>query len=847
MLVTRCFFWVVLSLGVGTVQLVGQTAAAPGGLFQEKILPILHTNCIACHNEQIRTSGLAITSRDSLITGGNRGPAIVPGRAAESLLIRAIRQSGELKMPPGVQLPPDAVALLTEWVQSGAEWTAPLVSPLSGAPSSKGADHWAFQPVKRPPIPDVHRSGWVRNSIDNFVLMRLEKENIAPSPEADRHTLIRRLALDLTGIPPSPQEVEEFANDKRPDAYDRLVDRTLASPHYGERWGRHWLDNARYSDTNGYTRDGFRQIWMYRDWVIKALNRDLPFNQFVIEQIAGDLLPNPTPEQIVATGFHRNTYINLEGGVDFEQYRVEAVIDRVSTTGQVFLGLTLGCARCHDHKYDPVSQREFYQFYAFFNSIDELSGELSEEEGRARAFDPILEFGTPEQYVQRGAVSEQVAQLQKELDEYEKGLQEKYYRDWETIVSAEERAKLTDTGQAALRTEPGERTPAQQRILRRLVSRLDTGYQQRDAGIRAVQQLSPKIPHTMVMRELPQPRATQVLIGGDFTSKGIEVQPGTPGILPPLEKLGSYATRLDLARWLVDPRNPLTARVTVNRIWQGYFGRGLVETEEDFGLRGALPDHPELLDWLASEFVAGGWSLKAIHRLVVTSATYRQTSMHREDTRDVDPDNRLLSRQSRLRLEAEVVRDAALSASGLLQPQIGGPSVFPPQPEVAGPRPEGGPWVADKGENRYRRGLYTTHRRGSPHPVLMAFDQPDAAQSCTRRQRSNTPLQALAMLNDEAFFETAQALSKRILKESSLDRRERLRQAFILCLGRPPLSDEEAQLEQFLVRQLDRFQTHPEEAATISGARPGDNTPSLAAWTSLARILLNLDEFITRE
>jgi hypothetical protein len=760
------------------------------------------------------------------------------------LLIRAIENSGDLKMPPTGKLPGEVIAAITKWVEQGAPWTALPAPGYRGLPD--GA-HWAFQPVTRNPVPPVRNTRWVRNPIDSFILARLEREGLMPSPGADRHTLIRRLSLDLTGLNPSPDEIERFLSDARADAYEHLVDRLLASPHYGERWGRHWLDAARYADSNGYVRDGARQIWMYRDWVIAALNRDLPFDQFVIEQLAGDLLPQPTRDQIIATGFHRNTPLNLEGGVDFEQYRVEAVADRVSTTGKVFLGLTLGCARCHDHKHDPVSQREFYQFYAFFNNIDELSGEFSDQEGRARAFEPLLEFGTPEQYSQREAVRKQAATLRAELKDYEETLLEKY-RDWEKVIPAETRAKFTPRVMEAFQTTREQRTDSQSTILRRVLSRLDPGYQQRQAGLRAVEQLEPKIPHTLVMRELPRPRPAYVHLRGDFLRRGTAVEPGTPRILPPLKKERSYATRLDLARWLVDPKHPLTARVTVNRIWQRYFGKGLVETEDDFGTQGAVPSHPALLDWLASEFIGRGWSLKQTHRLIVTSATYRQSSRHREDLNTADPENHLLARQARLRLEAEVVRDVALSASGLLTPKIGGPSVFPPQPEVAGPTPDSGPWVADKGENRYRRGLYTNFRRGAPHPVLLAFDAPDASQSCTRRNRSNTPLQALALLNDEAFHEFAQGLARRVLREAPTANPERLRYAFGLSLIRPPRPEEETRLQQFLSRQLDYFQTHLSEARGLTGTAGSDGADAeLAAWISVSRILLNLDEFITRE
>jgi hypothetical protein len=522
------------------------------------------------------------------------------------------------------------------------------------------------------------------------------------------------------------------------------------------------------------------------------------------------------------------------------------VVDRVSTTGRALLGLTLGCARCHDHKYDPVSQREFYQLYAFFNSIDELSGELSEKEARARVFEPTLEFGTPEQYARREAVRLQIAALQAELARYEKGIDDRF-DNWERAISAEERGRLSSETLGALRTQPDKRTEAQRKILRELGRRLDAGYQQRTEGIKALEQKSPKIPHTLVMRELPQPRSTHILIGGDFTSKGVEVQPGTPAFLPPIEKQGLTSTRLDFARWLVDPRNPLTARVTANRVWQHYFGRGLVPTEDDFGLRGAPPTHPELLDWLASEFVEKGWGMKALHRLIVTSATYRQSSVLREDLRSADPENHLLARQTRLRLESEIIRDAGLSVSGLLQAKIGGPSVFPPQPELGGPVPESGPWVADKGESRYRRGLYTSLRRGSPHPVSIAFDQPDAGQSCTRRGRSTTPLQALALLNDEAFHEFAQGVARRIVDPPSLDTRGRLDFAFKLCLGRPPEAGERESFERFLARELDRFRTHPDEARLISGNNGGKDPAATASWVAVGRVLLNLDEFFTRE
>jgi hypothetical protein len=573
------------------------------------------------------------------------------------------------------------------------------------------------------------------------------------------------VSLDLIGLPPAPKEIDEFVTDERPDAYERLVDRLLASPHYGERWGRQWLDVARYADSNGYNIDGPREVWKYRDWVIQAFNRDLPFDRFVIEQMAGDLLPNPTLDQLVATGFHRNTPLNLEGGIDFEQYRVEAVVDRVSTTGAAFLGLTLGCARCHDHKFDPVSQREFYQIYAFFNNIDEMTNGRD----RKNAHEPMYAFGTPEEVAKRNEI----------------------------------RLKLE-----TLRTDVKKDAP---------------DYQKKLAEIKELEKLEPKIITTLIMRELPQPREAYIHLGGDFLRKGAPVSPGVPAVFPALANRPN-PSRLDLAKWLVSPQNPLTARVTVNRMWQAYFGRGIVETESDFGTQGAPPSHPELLDWLALEFMERGWSQKAVHKLIVTSATYRQASQRRPELDAKDVENRLLARQNRVRLDAEIIRDSGLMASGLLTPAIGGPSVYPPIPDgalaVTQIKRE---WPVATGPDRYRRAMYTFFWRSAPHPGLTVFDAPDATSSCTRRNRSNTPLQALTLLNDEAFFEFSQALASRVIKEAPPNDRDRLNYAFRLALGRLPQPSEADRLSTLMASQS----AHP--------------------WVTVARVLMNLDEFMTRD
>jgi cytochrome c553 len=787
-----------------------------------KALPILKTTCQPCHNEALKSSGLSVATPEALLAGGNRGTAIKPGSPADSLLIRAIEQSGDLKMPPGRKLTDEEIAAIRNWVAAGASWP----KDTTASAKRKGADWWAFQPVRRVDPPTVKQGTWASNPVDRFILARLEKENLKPSPEASKETLLRRVSLDLTGLLPTPKEVQEFVSDTRPDAYERIVDKLLASANYGERWGRHWLDVARYADSDGYTIDAPRQMWKYRDWVINAFNRDMPFDQFTIEQLAGDMMPNPTLDQLVATGFHRNTPSNFEGGIDFEQYRVEAVVDRVSTTGSAFLGLTVGCARCHDHKFDPISQKEFYQLFAYFNNVDEVASE-------AERFDfnrPILEAPTPEEIARKKAFDSQWSALSKELITYVREL-------------------------AARPRNAGAPDPSK-----------DPELIERVQNLRELRRREPKYTTTLIMRELPQPRESYIHLGGEFTRKGITVKPGVPAVLPPLPPEAN--TRLDFAKWLVDTRNPLTARVTVNRMWQEYFGRGLVESEGDFGAQGSLPTHPELLDYLASEFMAKKWSQKAIHRLIVTSATYRQSSKQRPEVEQADPYNKLLARQNRLRLEAEIIRDAALSASGLLTNQVGGPSVYPPIPDGAMAVTQvATAWPVATGPDRYRRGIYTFFRRSAAFPGLMVFDAPDANSTCTRRVRSNTPLQALATLNDEAFTELAEGLAARVISEAPEDTAARVRYAYTLALGRAPRPDEEQRITRFLARQTEEYKTNPARAieliykggkfspegvpanpppAKLAAMLPKD-LPLEAAWTGVARVLMNLDDFLTRD
>jgi hypothetical protein len=740
--------------------------AVPGSLraaddlvdFERDVLPVLQASCFECHGAEKQKGRLRLDVRSVAMEGGNSGKAIVVGKGSESALIRRMRGlDDEDRMPlkkPAV--PEEKIALIERWIDQGAAWPE--------RPDEKDArltTHWAFVKPVRAAEPAVRDQGWVRNGIDRFVLARLEKENLKPSQEAARETLLRRVSLDLTGLPPSIEEIDSFIADRSADAYEKQVERLLASPHYGERWGRHWLDAARYADSNGYSIDAPRSIWPYRDWVIGALNADLPFDRFMLEQLAGDMLPEATIAQKVATGFHRNTQINEEGGIDPEQFRVEAIIDRVNTTATVFLGLTMACAQCHNHKFDPLSQREYYQLFAFFNNVDE----------------PKLRVGNAVDEETARGMRERLARLEAEL----KGVEG------------------TDRDHARMKKEA--------EALRKKLAE----------GIT-----------TLVVQERKEPRTTHVFTKGDFTRPAEEVKPGMPRVLHAME--AENPTRVDLAKWLADPENPLTARVVVNRIWQRYFGKGLVETENDFGTQGTPPTHPALLDWLATELVRQKWSLKPIHRLIVTSATYRQASNVREELVAVDPYNRLLGRQNRVRLEAEIIRDVALSASGLLVPKVGGPSVFPPQPEgVMTLGQSRRAWRASTGADRYRRGMYTFFWRATPHPLLSAFDAPDGFSACTRLVRSNTPLQALTLLNDQAFVEFAKTLGERIVREGPGDDGGRVEYAFRLCTSRNPRETEKRVLGKLLEKQREQ------------GASEGE------AWMMVARVVLNLDETITRE
>ena len=792
-------------------------AAAPAAVdYTQQIKPLFQAACVKCHGAGSQKGKARVDTAAATISGGKHGAAIIPGDSAKSLLVQAIEGThGEVSKMPYKRPPLDSaqITLIRQWIDEGAK------APANEKPSDDR--HWAFVA----PI----RSGEKGAGIDFFVRQRLAKEGLKPSPEAAPETLLRRLYLDLTGLPPTPEEVSAFVSELKTmdaslegksgitSAYSRWVDKVLASPHYGERWGRWWLDQARYADSNGYSIDAPRIIWPYRDWVIKALNKDLPFDQFTIEQLAGDLLPAATVDQKVATGFHRNTPVNGEGGIDPEQFRVESVIDRVNTTGTVWLGLTIGCCQCHDHKFDPIPQREYYQVFAFFNG--------TEQDGHGGTRTSTL---TLPPVKDEGALQLDINDRRFEFDRFFRD-HPKQVGDAEAALTPEQKAKLPKQVVKALATPATKRTIDQQRVVfaalvkdDKKFNELESTMKKREAG------LSPAIT-TLVTQELPKPRETRLLVKGDFTRPDAVVQRGVLSALQPMTQVEN-PSRLDLAQWIVSPKNPLTARVIMNRVWQQYFGRGIVETENDFGTMGAAPTHPELLDWLATEFVAQKWSLKAMHRAIVMSQTYRQSSALRADLKEKDANNYLLARQRRLRVDAEIVRDTCLSASGLLSSKVGGPPVYPPIPEgVLSLGQVKHTWPVSKGDDRYRRALYTFVFRATPPPSLSVFDAPEGLGSCTRRLRSNTPLQALTLLNDTSFHEFAEALGDRLIKDVPQGDARRIERGFMLCTSRRPSAAERDSLM----------------ALAAAERRAGGDEK--AVWRQVARVLLNLDETVTRE
>ena len=848
-----------LSMAVAAlVSLAGATAAEEVD-FASQIRPILAARCQACHGPALQSGGLRLDNAAGALGGGYSGPVILPGNAAGSRLIQLVAgQAEDLAMPPaGERLRPDEVSLLRTWIDQGARWPESLAG-AGTEPSDRTGDHWAFRPVREPEPPAVRGDSWVASAIDRFVLARLEERGIEPAPEAPPATLVRRLSLDLTGLPPAPELVDAFLSDPGPGAYEGLVDRFLDSQHYGERWAIHWLDLARYADSDGYEKDSERPYaWRWREWVIDALNDDMPFDRFTLEQIAGDALPGATVEQVVATGFHRNGLKNREGGVKIEQFRFEETVDRTNTVGTVWLGLTVGCAQCHDHKYDPISQKEYYQLFAFVNAFDEaeIEAPLPGEIG------PYLR-ALPDYVQERRDLlrKNRVYELQPawEARMIEAADNPGKWTDWDHALDALQ--KYLDNGEGIVRKPPGDRTDRERTKLEdhfvknyhRVITkelRQELGWEALRERLLRMRAETPDITYARAVADASPPRATHIHLRGAWNEEGVAVEAGAPAVLPPLDLAGRHP-RVALAEWLVSGENPLTARVTVNRIWQEYFGRGIVPTADDFGTRSPGPTHPQLLDWLASEFVTGGWSLKRLHKAIVMSATYRQSSKSRPALEEMDPDNSLLARQRRLRLPAEVIRDSALHVSGLLNPEVGGPSVRPLQPAGVADLAYAGSvkWNASESRDRYRRGLYTFFQRTVPYPQLVNFDMPDRTAARCTRERSNTPLQALNLLNDQTFVEAARALALRALGADGPDFGRALERAFRLALSRRPQPSEIRHLGDYYREQESIFQAEPEAAVRFMPLSvPGLARAQAAAWAGVASVLLNLDEFITRE
>jgi hypothetical protein len=817
-------------LSIGLLR-VGAARADGKVDFGRDILPLLSDNCFHCHGPDAKNRKAKLRLDDEQNVKKVR-EVIVPGKIEESELYRRLTATDpKEKMPPprsNRKLTPGQIAQVKRWIEEGAPW----------------GQHWALRPLSRPEVPrPTQYSAQVRNPIDAFVLARLESEGLSPAPAAPRETLIRRLSLDLTGLPPTPEEVEAFLRDPAPDAYERLVERLLASPGFGERLAWDWLDAARYADSNGYQGDNDRTMWPWRDWVVAAFNRNLPYDQFTIWQLAGDLLPSATAEQKLATAFCRNHMINGEGGRIPEENRVDYVMDMAETMGTVWLGLTFNCCRCHDHKYDPLTRRDYYRLFAFFNQtpVDGSGGNPQTP--------PVLEVVSESQRTHLAELANKVRRLAEELDRFEQSAFPQPMGK-----SADQSAKaaaLPAAIRAILKSAASRRSTEQLSLLEK--QRIAPDHVARVRKLRAAvterDKFSRSLPRVMVMEDMARLRPTFMLDKGLYDKPGEQVAAGVPASLPPLPH-GVAPNRLGLARWLVAPDNPLTARVTVNRFWQMFFGTGLVKTPGDFGVQGEKPSHPELLDWLAADFVASGWDVKRLCHLLVTSATYRQASKVPPGMQERDPENRLLARGSRYRLPSWMIRDQALAASGLLALQVGGPSVKPYQPAGVWEEATFGmkQYRPDKGAALHRRSLYTFWRR-IIGPTLF-FDSA-SRQVCTVKQpRTNTPLHALATLNDVTYLEAARNLAERVLTTAAPP--ERVEVAFRLVLARRPTAEEARVLQASVDRLRGEFTRDPRAAQKLLSAgetrRNGMLDPAEhAAYTVLASTILNLDEALTRE
>jgi len=828
-----------------------QASSAEPVRFSRDILPILSDNCFHCHgpDEKHREGGLRLDDEVAAKQVREARAAVVPGKSTASELVRRITShDADEVMPPKDskrKLTADQIALLKRWVDEGAVW----------------GKHWAYESPQRPPLPAVKNSNWPRNEIDSFVLQRLDREGLTPSAEASPEVLIRRVYLDLIGLPPTVEEVDEFVRRFRSStlnegesgrggdgekAYSALVDKLLASPEYGERWAWEWLDAARYADTGGYQGDPERTMWPWRDWVIRAINSNQPYDQFTIDQLAGDLLPDATADQRVATAFNRNHMFNAEGGRIPEETRVENVMDRLETTGTVWLGLTIGCARCHDHKFDPISQREYYQLYAYFNNTSETGS------GRSGQAAPVIEAASDEQ-------RSKLAEARKASEAIGVRVEAEELRvfpraDGKTAFDSDEGKKLPEKVAASLARKPHQRDRESRTELANLFKDRDAPYgkllAELNATIARQESADAAIPRVMVMDDMAQPRETFILVRGAYNKTADKVSAALPQVLPKLPE-GAPNNRLGMARWLVDPQHPLTARVTVNRFWQSYFGYGLVKTVEDFGVQGERPSHPELLDWLATEFIRSGWDVKRLHKLIVTSATYRQSSHVSPTLWERDPDNRLLARGARFRMPSWMIRDVALDIAGLLVDRHSGQPTKPYQPADIWEEATFGKktYVQDHGENLYRRSLYIYWRR-IVGPTLF-FDS-SARQVCTVKQvRTNTPLHALTTLNDITFVEAARTLAQQVLQSAS-SKQDVAGAAFRKALSRNPSTQELNVLTATHARLRDEYRQDSEAARKLLavGESPRDarlDPAEHAALTALCTMILNLDEFLTKQ
>jgi hypothetical protein len=805
--------------------------------FNRDIRPILSDKCFRCHgpDAEAREADLRLDLEDRAKGDLGGYSAIVPGDPDDSELIYRVTEDyeDEVMPPPKINKPvtPDEIAKLREWISEGAPYDT----------------HWAFKPVEKQPIPELSNPEWCRNEIDYFILSQLEEAGLQPSAEANAQTLRRRVALDLTGLPPG-----SMVNDSN-ESYGTFVDRLMQSEHYGEHMAWRWLDAARYADSDGYESDPMRTMWPWRDWVVEAYNRHMPYDQFIVEQLAGDMLDDPDMRQILATGFNRNHRLNNEGGIDPEEWLIEYVADRAETTATVFMGLTLQCARCHDHKFDPISQKNYYEMFAYFHQLPELGS------GRGATNAP------PMMHVSALPQLNRLEKLVEQLNPFEK----KLMAEADTAEFAAAHAswlKNLEVNEDAFTALPSELTKISRTKWSKDVKQSARTYFLRNhyeavgdlrARMKPLEKKANKLKKTgakvMVMGDMEEPRTTYILQRGSFDKPAGEVSANTPDFLPAMDA-SLPANRLGLAQWLVDPKHPLTARVAVNRLWESFFGIGLVKTSEDFGSQGEPPSHPKLLDYLAQRFIESGWNIQAMQKLIVSSASYRQSSVLTSDSLQRDPDNRLLARGPRYRLPAAVIRDQALAVSGLLVKTVGGPPVKPYQPEGLWKEVIKGmeEYERDTGEKLYRRSLYNLWRRAVKPPLLMILDANGRDTCSVNFGQTNTPLQALLLLNDVTFVETARAFAARMISEGGDTEAGRIAYGMNLLLNRYPSNEETTILVDELQSQYQRFEEDPEAAKIfleVGEFQPGPNflTTELAAYTSVARVLLNLDETLTKE